>query len=448
MTSSQSEIDHNNRLSAPPPTRPTRRQFIKQSAAGAALLASGVWSEARAAESRSPNEKLDIACIGTGNRAGANIGGVSGENIVALCDVDDNYLGAAGQRFPKAARYNDFRKLLESRKKLDAVVVSTADHCHAPASVMAMRLGRHCYCEKPLSHSVYESRVCAEVAKEKKLATQMGTQIHEGSNYRRVVELIQSGAIGPVREVHVWVGKAWGGGERPAGGQEPPKNLHWDLWLGPAPQRPFAAGRYHPAEWRRWWDFGSGTLGDMACHYMDLPFWALNLRHPTTLAAEGPPVHPETCPLGLIVRYEFPARGAMPALKFTWYDGNLVPREVAGHKVPGSGIMFIGSEGELFADYGSHRLYPEAKFKDFKPPARTIPDSIGHYQEWIKACKEGTPTTCNFDYSGALSEAVLLGCVAYRTGKKLEWNAEQLKATNVPEADQFIRRQYRAGWTL
>jgi predicted dehydrogenase len=373
---------------------------------------------------------------------------VAGENIVALCDVDDNYLGAAGQRFPQAAKYNDFRKLLETEKTLDAVVVSTPDHIHAPASVMAMRMGKHCYCEKPLSHSVYESRVAAEVAREKKLATQMGTQIHAGNNYRRVVELIQSGAIGPVSEVQVWVGKGWGGGERPDKVDPVPKNLHWDLWLGPAPQRPFAAGRYHPANWRRWWDFGSGTLGDMACHYMDLPFWALKLRHPTSVAAEGPKVHPETCPMGLRVHYEFPARGTMPAVKLTWSDGNMTPRQVAGHNVPGSGIMFIGSEGELFADYGSHRLYPQDKFKDFRPPAPTIPESIGHYNEWIKACKEGTPTTCNFDYSGALSEAVLLGNVAFRTGKKLDWNGEQLKAINCPEADRYLRREYRAGWTL
>ena len=437
--------------SAPPsPALSTRRRFIKQTAAaaGAALVCGGVWSELRAAESRSPNEKLNIACIGTANRAAGNIAGIAGENIVAVCDVDDNYLGAAGQRFPKATRYNDFRKLLEAEKNIDAVVVSTADHVHAPASVMAMRLGKHCYCEKPLSHNVYESRVAAEVAREKKLATQMGTQIHEGNNYRRVVELIQSGAIGPVTEVHVWVGKAWGGGERPAGSQAPPKNLHWDLWLGPAPERPSAAGRYHPSEWRRWWDFGSGTLGDMACHYMDLPFWALKLRHPTSIEAQGPPVHSETCPLGLIVRYEFPSRDALPPVRLTWYDGNLIPREVAGHKVPGSGIMFVGSEGQLFADYGSYRLLPQDKFQGFKAPAPTIPNSIGHYQEWIKACKEGTPTTCNFDYSGALSEAVLLGTVAYRTGKKLAWNAEQLKATNAPEADQYVRRQYRKGWTL
>ncbi|MCE9546832.1 MAG: Gfo/Idh/MocA family oxidoreductase [Planctomycetia bacterium] len=431
----------------------SRRQFLSNSArvsaAGAALLATGVWSELPAAESKSPNEKLDVACIGTANRAGANVQGVSSQNIVAICDVDDNYLGACGQRFPKATKYNDFRKLLETEKHLDAVVVSTPDHIHVPASVMAMRLGKHCYCEKPLAHSVTEARLASETAREHKVATQMGIQIHEGDNYRRVVELIQSGAIGPVSEVHVWVGKGWGGGDRPKEGQQPPANLHWDLWLGPAPERPFAAGRYHPANWRRWWDFGSGTLGDMACHYMDLPFWALQLKHPTSIEAEGPPVHPETCPLGLIVRYEFPGRDSQPPVKLTWYDGNMVPRQIAGHATGGGGVLFIGADGkQLWSDYGRHQLLPADKFQGFKPPAPTIPNSIGHYNEWIKACKEGTPTTCSFEYSGPLTEAVLLGNVAYRAGKKLAWDGNQQKVTNTTDADPFLKRAYRPGWTL
>jgi predicted dehydrogenase len=312
-----------------------------------------------------------------------------------------------------------------------------------------MKLGKHVYCEKPLTHSVYEARVCAETAKTMKVATQMGTQIHADNNYRRVVEIIRSGAIGRVTEVHVWVGKGWGGGDRPTKADPVPKYLHWDLWLGPAPERPFAAGRYHPANWRRWWDFGGGTLGDMACHYMDLPFWALDLRHPRTIEAEGPAVHPETCPLGLVVRYTFPKRGELPPVSLTWYDGNKIPNgEVAGHKVPGQGVMFVGSGGQMYADYGRYKLYPEERFKDFNPPKQSIPNSIGHYNEWIQACKEGTPTTCNFDYSGALTEAVLLGNVAFRTGKKLHWDAENLKATGAPAADQFIRREYRKGWTL
>jgi len=263
-----------------------------------------------------------------------------------------------------------------------------------------------------------------------------------------VVEVIQSGAIGDVTDVHVWVNKAWGGGERPEGSQEPPATLSWDLWLGPAPVRPFCAGRYHPAQWRRWWDFGTGTLGDMACHYMDLPFWALKLRHPTSCEAEGPEVHPETCPLGMIVRLQYPGREGMPPCKLTWYDGNLTPREVVGERVPGSGVMFIGSEGKMFANYGSYKLFPKEKFAKFEPPAESIPKSIGHHAEWVKACKDGSPTTCNFDYSGALTESVLLGNVAFRAGQKLEWDAKTLKATNCPAADKLINKTYRPGWEV
>lgn len=426
-----------------------RRDFLKASGAGFAALSGGVWSQLAAAESKSPNEKLNIACVGTANRAGADINGVQGESIVALCDIDKNYLDRAAARFPSARTYADYREMIDKETgKVDAVVVGTADHNHAPATIRAIRAGMHAYCEKPLTHTVQEARIIAEAAKKHNVATQMGTQIHAGDNYRRVVEIIQSGAIGGVTEVHVWVGKGWGGGDRPEGGQEPPANLNWDLWLGPAPVRPFWPGRYHPAQWRRWWDFGQGTLGDMACHYMDLPFWALRLRHPTSCEAEGPEVHPETCPLGLIVRYEFPEREGLPPVRFTWYDGNLIPREVAGERVPGNGVMFVGSEGKMYADYGNYRLFPTDKFASYKPPQPTIPPSLGHHAEWIKACKDGSPTTCNFDYSGALTEAVLLGNVAYRTGQKLQWDAQQLRAANCPAADKYIRKEYRAGWEV
>ena len=426
-----------------------RRDFIRSSVAGAATLTTGVWSQIASAQSTSPNEKLSIACIGTANRAAANIADISGERLVALCDVDRNYLDRAGQQFPDARKYADFREMLDHEVgKIDAVVVATADHTHAPATIRAIRQGLHVYCEKPLTHTVEEARIVAEAAKKHGVATQMGTQIHAGENYRRVVEMIQSGAIGDVHEVHVWVGKGWGGGERPEGGQEPPASLNWDLWLGPAPDRPYWPGRYHPANWRRWWDFGQGTLGDMACHFMDLPFWALKLRHPVKCQAEGPEVHPETCPLGLIVRYEFPERDGLAPVKLTWYDGNLIPKTVAGQRVPGSGVMFVGSEGMMYADYGTYRLFPQHRFAGFKPPEPSIPRSIGHHAEWIKACKDGSPTTCNFDYSGALTESVLLGNVAFRTGKTLQWDAANLKATNCPEAGKYISKEYRSGWEV
>lgn len=427
----------------------TRRRFLQSTAAGAAAISGGVWSESALAQAKAANEKLNIACVGTANQARFSIGNVKGENIVAFADIDSNYLDRMKKDFPEGRAYSDYRELIDTEgDKIDAVVVAVADHNHAPATIRAIRAGKHVYCEKPMTHTVEESRIVAEAAKKHGVATQLGTQIHAGENYRRVVEMIQAKAIGDVNEVHVWVGKGWGGGDRPEKGQEPPANLNWDLWIGPAPERPFAAGRYHPAQWRRWWDFGQGTLGDMACHYMDLPFWALNLRHPTHCEAEGPDVHPETCPVGLTVRYQYPQRGELPPVKLTWYDGNMIPKTVGGERVPGSGVMFIGSEGKMFADYGSYRLFPQDKFAGYKPPEQTIPRSIGHHAEWIKACKEGTPTTCNFDYSGALTEAVLLGNVAYRTGEKLEWDAKSLKATNCEAADKYIRKEYRKGWEV
>lgn len=433
-----------------------RRSFLKTTTAGsAAFFSSSLFvSELSAKPSRSLLEKLNIACIGTANRAAADLDGVIGENIVAIVDIDSNYLDRARAMLTEKKQleprcYADYREMIIAEgDKIDAVVVGTADHHHAPASIRAIRAGKHVYCEKPLTHTVFESRLLAEAAAEKGVATQLGTQIHAENNYRRVVEIIKAGVIGDVTEAHVWVGKGWGGGERPEKADPVPPNLSWDLWLGPAPERPYANGVYHPANWRRWWDFGQGTLGDMACHYMDLPFWALDLRHPTRCEAEGPPVHPETCPLGLIVRYDFPARGSMPALKLTWYDGDLIPKTVAGQPVPPNGVMFVGTEGSMFADYGRYKLFPANKFSGFTPPPESIPNSIGHHAEWIKACKDGSPTTCNFNYSGALTETVLLGNVAYRLGKAIEWDAKNLVATNVPEAAKLINKEYRAGWEV
>lgn len=429
---------------------PNRRQFLTTTtAAGAAAGSFGYWSETAAKESTSANNKLKILCVGTANRAEADIQGIEGEDIVGLCDIDKNYLNVAAAKFPSAKKYADYREMIVAEAdRADAIVIANADHQHAPAAIRAINAGLHCYCEKPLTHTVREARLIAEAAKAKGLVTQLGTQIHAENNYRRVVEIIRAGVIGDVGEVHVWVGKGWGGGERPAGGETPPEWLSWDLWLGPAPERPYVPGLYHPAQWRRWWDFGQGTLGDMACHYMDLPFWALDLKHPTSCAAEGPPVHAETCPLGLKVMYEFPSRKDLVACKLTWYDGNMIPREVAGERVPGSGVMFVGSQGNLYANYDSYKLFPSEKFADFKAPAESIPNSIGHHAEWIKACKDGSPTTCNFDYSGALTETVLLGNVAYRVGKKIQWDAVAMKTIDCPEADRLLTKEYRPGWEV
>ncbi|QDT11476.1 Gfo/Idh/MocA family protein [Planctomycetes bacterium K23_9] len=438
-------------MKLPQPSQLTRRKFVASATTVAATA--GVWSELPAQESNSPNEKINLICVGTANRAAADVDGVKSQNIIAFCDVDSRYLDVALSKHKDARGYADYREMIDTESsKADGIVVATADHNHAPATMRAINAGLHCYCEKPLTHTVQEARMIAEAAKKKGVVTQMGTQIHAGDNYRRVVEIIRSGAIGDVTDVHVWVGKVWGGGELPEKGETPPANLNWDLWLGPAPVRPYAAGRYHPASWRRWWAFGQGTLGDMGCHYMDLPFWALDLRHPTSCEAEGPEVHPETCPEGLIVKYQFPQRqghvGQLPPVSLTWYDGKKVPREVAGEKVPNSGVMFVGSKGHLFSTYGSYKLFPRDKFSNFQAPEQSIPNSIGHHAEWIKACKDGSPTTCNFDYSGALTETVLLGNVAYRVGKKIQWDAKTLTSPNCPEAAQYISKEYRAGWEV
>ncbi len=424
----------------------SRRAFLKTSL----LTTGGFWVATQTGFARkfSANEKLNLGVVGTTNRAGENINALRGENIVALCDIEDSLLAAAQANFPKAKLYTDFRKLLDQRD-LDAIVVSTPDHTHAVATMAALKSGRHVYCEKPLAHDVYEVRAVTEAARKCKLATQVGTQIHATANYRRVVELIEKEAIGPVKEVHVWCGRVWSGEGRPAETPPIPEGLHWDLWLGPAPQRPYAPG-YHPTAWRRWWDFGGGTLGDMGSHYLDLPFWALKLRAPTSLEAEGPPVQPETTPAWLIVRYEFPSRGPLPPVRLTWYNSGKLPELVKEGKAQdwSAGVLFVGAKGMLQANYNRHLLLPETDYAGFEPPAPYIPDSIGHHREWVAACKGGAPALCNFSYGGPLAETVLLGNAAYRSCRRLEWNAAACKVTNTREADEFIRRPYRKGWKL
>jgi predicted dehydrogenase len=397
-----------------------------------------------------PSERLQVGVIGVAGQGGYDLHEVAaaGAAIAALCDVDENRAGPARQQFPEARYYTDFRRLID-QKGLDAVVVATPDHSHVFATLAALRAGLHVYCEKPLTHTVAEARLVAQTAARHQRVTQMGTQIHAGSNYRRVVELVQSGAIGPVREVHAWCAKSQGGGDRPKETPPVPRGLHYDLWLGSAPDRPYHPA-YLPFRWRRWWDFGGGTLADMACHYLDLPFWALKLREPVRLAAHGTPPHPETAAVWLIVEYEFPARGELPPVKLTWYDGGKRPVLFEQGQLPrwGDGVLFVGEKGMLIADYDRHKLLPEKEFEGFKPPAPTIPASIGHHREWVEACKTGAATTCNFGYSGALTETVLLGNVAYRLGRPLDWDAGSLRARNEPGAEEFLHRQYRKPWRL
>jgi predicted dehydrogenase len=343
---------------------------------------------------------------------------------------------------------------------IDAVIVASPDHTHAPAAAMALRLGKHTYCEKPLTHTVYEARKLAELAAEKELVTQMGTQIHAGDNYRRVVELVESGTIGPIRECHVWVGVNYAGGKLMK--KENPAGVDWDLWLGPAPKRDYVEcainGKHetvHPFHWRWFWDYGSGGLGDFGCHYMDLAHWALKLRHPTSVTAIGPDRDNEATTAGLVVKYEYPARGDLPPVKLTWYDGGRKPEVLSTFKDSDgkpldwdSGQLFIGQHGAIVSNYGAHLLLPADRADSFQRPEPYIPSSIGHHKEWIEAIKSGGPTTCNFDYSGALTEAVLLGVVSYRSGEAIQWDATNLHVTNSPGAQQMIHKDYRQGWTL
>lgn len=436
---------------ADPRPSTSRRQFLSSISAG---VAAGVFvNPTRPLLSDSPNERLNIAAVGVTGRAGANIRGVETQNIVAISDIDANLLAQGGQRYTEARQYRDYRVMLEKEAdKIDAVLVGTPDHSHAPAAAMALRLKKHVYCEKPLTHTVLEARTLAELARKNKLVTQMGTQIHAGDNYRRVVELVRAGAIGSIEEVHVWANAVYTGAVFKT--VEQPANVNWDLWLGPAPQRSYSEG-VHPFHWRRFWDYGMGSLGDFGCHYMDLVHWALDLRNPVRVSAQGPELDPVSTPAWLIAEYDYPARGKMPPVKLTWYDSGRRPKILQTLKDKegkprdwGSGQLFIGSEGMILSNYSSHLLLPEDKFADYQRPEQSIPQSIGHHAEWLQAIKEGGTTTCNFDYSGALTESVLLGTVAYRAGVPIEWNSKKLQVTNSEAAQQLIHKEYRKGWEL
>ncbi|MDR0521534.1 MAG: Gfo/Idh/MocA family oxidoreductase [Planctomycetaceae bacterium] len=425
----------------------TRRQFIGQTSA---LCAVSMFAAPGLLRAQNLNSKLNVACIGVCAQGNYSVQNVKEENIVALCDVDGARAKKCFESFPEAKKFADFRKMFDDLDgKIDAVTVATPDHTHAAASVAAMNRGIHCYCEKPLAHDAGEVRKMMETAKAKKLQTQMGTQIHAENNYRRVVEIIQAGVIGKITEVSVWVGgKGWGGRPIPPGTFEIPATLDWDLWLGPAAERPYNPC-YVPGGWRAYWAFGNGVLGDMACHYMDLPYWALGLRSPKTIEAAGKPADPECCPLDLTVRYEFPKTEKHDAVTLTWYDTSLRPPVLKekGMRQWGKGVLFTGTEGFLEADYSGYHLYPEEKFRDFKRPEETIPPSPGHHKEWLNAVRNGGTTSCNFDYSGTLTEAVLLGTVAYRTGRKLTWDAAAFQ-TDVPEANALLHAERRKGWEL
>jgi len=440
----------------------SRRQFLTQTAAAGVVT----FSAPAIVRGRNLNDKVNLAIIGAGGRGADNLRAVQSENIVILCDVNEANLNSAAERYPNAIKIVDFRKVYDRAKEFDAVVISTAEHTHAFATLPALQLGKHVYCEKPLTHNIWEARVIREAAAKTKVATQMGTQIHAGDNYRRVVELIQTGAIGAVTEVHVWVGRAWGWHateeeakaasdivfvqNRPATPEPVPATLNWDLWLGPAPARPFNNVYFPGPKWYRWWDFGNGTMSDLGSHWVDLPWWALKLTSPLTIEAAGPTPHPEIAPASMKVTYKYGQRGTLPPVQLTWYQGAYKPQIWKDAGIPQwtSGVLFIGAKGMLLSDYGKHTLLPEASFADFQRPDPFIPKSLGHHAEWIHACKTGAPTTCNFEYAGWLTEANHLGNVAFRAGKKLEWDARKLRATNAAEIEPLVHRKYRKGWKL
>ena len=448
----------------------TRRHFMRSTAtAGAGFWFAGMTGCATTrpktprARYRSPNEKLDVACIGIGGKGASDVRDCRSENIVALCDVDWTRGAIAIKLFRKAAKYHDYRKMFdEMHDRIDAVTVSTPDHMHAAPSIMAMRYGMHVFCQKPLTRDIHESRLMAETARKYGVATQMGNQGTADDKLRRAVEAIQAGAIGKIREAHVWTNRpVWPQGmARPEGSDPVPSHLKWDLWLGAAPARPYKQGAYHPFNWRGWWDFGTGALGDMGCHTANVPFMALKLDAPVSAEAQNSGFDRESFPTWSVIKLAFPARGDLPPLTWTWYDGgDKKPKRVLdklasmihGEKLSGSGSILIGDKGTFYSPHsygGRWVLLPKKQFEGWKPPPRTLPESPGHMAEWIRACKGGPKPMANFDYAAPLTETLLLGNIATYTGKKILWDAANCRITNCPEGQALIQRQYRKGWEI
>jgi predicted dehydrogenase len=462
----------------------TRRQFIGGATLSTAafMIAPGGVLGLRGAASA--NEKLNLAAVGIGGQGAADLGQLDSQNIVALCDVDKNHGGRVFKKYPKAKQFTDYRLMLDEMKEIDGVIIATPDHHHAFAAMHAIRHGKHVYCEKPLTHSVWEARHLAKAAREAKVATQMGNQGQASEQTRRLCELVWGGAIGKIQEAHIWTDRPsnglfneyWPQGVgRPTDTPSVPSTLDWDLWLGPAPLRPFHPA-YLPFKWRGWWDFGTGALGDIGCHRMDPVFRALKLGPPSTVQAASTRVNEETFPLGSIVTYHFPARSAasqrinrhvnglagaqageieMPPCKLLWYDGGLRPPRPEGlpdrKKMGDNGHLLVGDKGFIL----DAQVYPESLGKDAQAIPNSLPRSAGHYLEWIQACKGGSPAGSNFDWAGPLAETVLLGNVALRvqlredlTLSELHWDSPSLKFTNLEDANKFLRREYRAGWSL
>jgi predicted dehydrogenase len=435
-----------------------RRTFLKESAA----IGIGVWAGGGmlARESLAAIERVRFACIGIGGKGDSDSADAAKfGDVVAICDIDDARLeNAASKKFPSAQRFNDYRKMFdEVGKNIDAVTVSTPDHHHAFASILAMKLGKACFTQKPLTHSVSEARLMADVAREMKVATQMGNQGTAQDSLRKAAAVIRGGHIGTVKEVHVWTNRPiWPqGGPRPKPADKVPETVHWDLFIGPAPFREYAPG-YHPFAWRGWWDFGTGALGDMACHTFNMPFMALDLKNPTSIEAEHSGHNRDSYPSWSVIKFEFPATGSRPAIPVTWYDKNKKPpKSVFGDKdLPDSGALIVGEKDTLHA----HGDYCQqfSLLSGAEPPEVDFPRSPGHFEEFVAAIKGGPAAMSNFpDYAGPLTETILLGNLAVwagkgpdTEGKKIEWDSHNLRATNAPEVDVVIRRPYRSGWVL
>lgn len=442
----------------------SRRRFLSHTT-GAIALSGATTSRARA---QSANDKLDVAAIGVGGMGSGNIQKCSGENIVALCDVDFDRGAETLKTYPKARRFKDFRVMLDKmEKEIDAVIVATPDHTHAVATMDAMRRGKHVYTQKPLTHSIWEARQLGEAARKYGVATQMGNQGHSSEGARLTVEWIRAGVIGEVREVHCWSDRPlrgtrfqnrlyWPQGlsERPKNSQPIPKNLDWDLWLGPAPYRDYHQG-YVPFNWRGWWDFGTGALGDMGCHIIDHPYWALKLGYPVSVEASSTHINSETAPLASLITYDFPAREQLPPVRMYWYDGGIKPsrpEELAPQEEwPVDGVLYVGERGKIMhkSHGGMPTLLPLSRMDDFNRPDKTLPRVKGsHEQNWVDACKGGNAACSHFDYSGPLTEVVLLGNLAIRSEGQLLWDGPNMRVTNNEDANQFVQRQYRQGWKL
>ena len=426
----------------------TRRAFLKQTAGVGAGLLLGLDAR-HFRRARGASGKLRLGIIGVAGRGGGNLNAVASQDIVALCDVDARHLASAASRFKDAKTYADWREMIH-HPDLDGVVVSTPDHHHAPATVRALKLGLHVYCEKPLTHTVAEARLVRELARKAGVATQMGTQLHRHPAYARAVELLRAGAIGPVSEVYVLTdrpGGWWKQGLRtPTETPAPPKHLNWDLWLGPAAERPYHSA-YAPFRWRGWWDFGCGAIGDMAIHLMDPAVWALRLGGKVRVETEGAPLLPASGPRWMHAVFSFGARGDRPPCKVHWFEGEAQPPEAIRRELPMNGSLFIGEKGRLAVKHGGEaKLLPEERFKDFKDPEPWIPRRPGHHEEWIRACSGGKPASSDFSYAAPFAELVLLGNVSFRSGKSVTYDPERGRLLDAPEAQPFLSKSYRKGW--